>query len=264
MIKIFRKIRYDLMEKNKTGKYLKYAIGEIILVVIGIMVALQINNWKEAKIDLKEEITILKNIKKDVIADTLDVIFNIKYHKVFLESEKKLNAYIHGNENIKDSQINFLNSLGTPLFSILHQASFTNLQNNDLGTITNNDLKQDISRHYDFFVRVILTLENEMREYETYPTKLPYYLKYFTTDDGISVLSNEEINTNNYYNPNFERTSLKLIDSIGLKNDNAFKIVLTESIFFRQSQIQYYEDFLIRTNDIIEKIDNELNQLEDK
>ena len=47
MIKFFRKIRYDLMEKNKTGKYFKYAIGEIILVVIGILIALQINNWNE-------------------------------------------------------------------------------------------------------------------------------------------------------------------------------------------------------------------------
>ena len=44
MIKLFRKIRYDLMGKNKTGKYLTYAIGEIILVVIGILIALSINN----------------------------------------------------------------------------------------------------------------------------------------------------------------------------------------------------------------------------
>ena len=49
MRKIFRKIRYDLMKKNKTGKYLKYAIGEIVLVVIGILIALQINNWNENK-----------------------------------------------------------------------------------------------------------------------------------------------------------------------------------------------------------------------
>ena len=65
MIKFFRKIRYDLMEKNlparkgtaeqagKTGKYLKYAIGEIILVVLGILIALQINNWNEKQKDLK-------------------------------------------------------------------------------------------------------------------------------------------------------------------------------------------------------------------
>ncbi len=49
MIKFFRKIRYDLMEKNKTGKYLKYAIGEIILVVTGILIALQINNLNEQR-----------------------------------------------------------------------------------------------------------------------------------------------------------------------------------------------------------------------
>jgi hypothetical protein len=56
MIKFFRKFRQNLLLENKTGKpalpagrYFKYAIGEIILVVIGILIALQINNWNEAK-----------------------------------------------------------------------------------------------------------------------------------------------------------------------------------------------------------------------
>jgi len=66
MIKFFRKIRYDLMEKNKTGKYLKYAIGEIVLVVIGILIALQINNWNEArKQNLKQSIY-LSGLKTDL------------------------------------------------------------------------------------------------------------------------------------------------------------------------------------------------------
>jgi hypothetical protein len=47
MIKFFRKIRQNLLMENKTSKYFKYAIGEIILVVIGILIALQINNWNE-------------------------------------------------------------------------------------------------------------------------------------------------------------------------------------------------------------------------
>jgi len=262
MIKFYRKIRQRLLTENKFGKYLTYAIGEIILVVIGILIALQVNNYKESKKDLKQEITILKNIRKDIISDTLDVTFNIKYHKVFLESEKKINAYINGNQNISESEVDFINSLGSPLFSMLHQASFTNLQNNDLGIITNNELKQEISRHYDFFVRVILTLENDKREYETYPAKLPFYLKYFSTDDSKNVLSNEELNSNSYYNPNFERTDLILINPEGLKKNSAFKIILAESIFFRQTKIQYYEDFLIRTKELIEEIDNELQQLE--
>ena len=66
MIKFFRKIRYDLMEKNKTGKYFKYAIGEIILVVIGILIALQINNWNEIRKQRDKELHYLVNIKKDL------------------------------------------------------------------------------------------------------------------------------------------------------------------------------------------------------
>lgn len=49
MIKFFRKIRQNLLSEGKTGKYLKYAIGEIVLVVIGILIALQINNWNEQR-----------------------------------------------------------------------------------------------------------------------------------------------------------------------------------------------------------------------
>ena len=68
MIKFFRKIRYDLMEKNKTGKYLKYAIGEIILVVIGILIALYINNWNNNQNNLNKSnefaIRLLKEVEK--------------------------------------------------------------------------------------------------------------------------------------------------------------------------------------------------------
>jgi hypothetical protein len=70
MIKFFRKIRQNLLMENKTGKYLKYAIGEILLVVIGILFALQINNWnnnknEKAEIEnyytkIHEEITIIQ------------------------------------------------------------------------------------------------------------------------------------------------------------------------------------------------------------
>ena len=49
MIKIFTRIRQNLLSEGNTGKYLKYALGEIILVVIGILIALQINNWNEAQ-----------------------------------------------------------------------------------------------------------------------------------------------------------------------------------------------------------------------
>ena len=65
MIKFFRKIRQNLLSEGKTGKYFKYAIGEIVLVVIGILIALQINNWNTNRIERKEELQILKSLKDD-------------------------------------------------------------------------------------------------------------------------------------------------------------------------------------------------------
>ena len=49
MIKFFRKIRHQLLSENRVSKYILYAIGEIVLVVVGILIALQINNWNENK-----------------------------------------------------------------------------------------------------------------------------------------------------------------------------------------------------------------------
>ncbi|WP_052467035.1 DUF6090 family protein [Psychroserpens damuponensis] len=78
MIKFFRKIRYDLMEKNKTTQYFKYAIGEIVLVVIGILIALQINTWNENRKNSQYEQNYLQRILKDLHKDQteLEMHFN--------------------------------------------------------------------------------------------------------------------------------------------------------------------------------------------
>ena len=86
MIKFFRKIRYDLMEKNKTGKYLKYAIGEIALVVIGILIALSLNNWKEDLDNRGEEMRILSGLKQEFEVNLAEVNRNIKLNTSTVES----------------------------------------------------------------------------------------------------------------------------------------------------------------------------------
>jgi len=66
MIKFFRRIRQKQVSEGKTGAYLKYAIGEIILVVIGILIALSISNWNEERKIKKAEIGILQNLKTEL------------------------------------------------------------------------------------------------------------------------------------------------------------------------------------------------------
>jgi hypothetical protein len=66
MINFFRKSRKNLLSAGKTGKYLTYAIGEIVLVVIGILIALSINNWNEDRKSRKQEVRYLKNLQTDI------------------------------------------------------------------------------------------------------------------------------------------------------------------------------------------------------
>jgi hypothetical protein len=69
MIQIFRKIRQNLIASGNTGKYIKYAIGEIVLVVIGILIALQINNWNEQQNERKIEKQYMQNMLEDLRDD---------------------------------------------------------------------------------------------------------------------------------------------------------------------------------------------------
>jgi type II secretory pathway pseudopilin PulG len=66
MIKLFRKTRQSLLNEGKTTKYFKYAIGEIVLVVIGILIALQINNWNENRQKNNQEQMIMINLKEEL------------------------------------------------------------------------------------------------------------------------------------------------------------------------------------------------------
>ena len=66
MLRFFSKTRYKLTAENKVGKYLRYAIGEILLVVIGILIALQVNNWNEHQKQKKKETIDLQNLSIDL------------------------------------------------------------------------------------------------------------------------------------------------------------------------------------------------------
>ena len=113
MIQFFRKIRQNLLSEGKTGKYLKYALGEILLVVIGILIALQLNNTKEnwQKEKLRQELFI--ELRTSMAEDTS-----------FLNVEKKRlkSAYISAmrlKQAIKED-LPYTESLDTSLAHILH------------------------------------------------------------------------------------------------------------------------------------------------
>ena len=103
MIKFFRKVRQNLLMENKTGKYFKYAIGEIILVIIGILIALQINNWKNYKTERETEKIILHEIQANLEYDFNDFEDNITHLKDKRTSSNALLKAIDNNSIYHDS-----------------------------------------------------------------------------------------------------------------------------------------------------------------
>jgi hypothetical protein len=86
MIKFFRHIRKSLLNEGKTSKYFKYAIGEIVLVVIGILIALQINNWNENNKNQKEVTFQLSKLRDNLISDKAQIEKLISMDSVHIEN----------------------------------------------------------------------------------------------------------------------------------------------------------------------------------
>lgn len=85
MIKVFRNIRKKLINVGKTSKYLKYAIGEIFLVVIGILIALQVSTWNEQRKLDKQETLYLSRLLQDAKSDIF--IFNSEIERLEKNNE---------------------------------------------------------------------------------------------------------------------------------------------------------------------------------
>lgn len=102
MIKFFRKIRKRLLAQSRFSKYLLYAIGEIILVVIGILIALSINNWNQERIEHKETKVLLRNLSLDIEEN----INNLKDQQNLFEIRKDWADFILktiDDQKVKDS-----------------------------------------------------------------------------------------------------------------------------------------------------------------
>ena len=251
-----------MADDNRPLKYMRYAVGEIVLVVIGILIALSINNWNEQRLDRIQEIIILKNIKKDLSQDTLDMNFNIEQHKKILNNEKKLLDFMMSNHLEPIDNINYSDALGFALLIELHESTYNNIQNNDLGILTNNSLNRKIARFYDFYAEALLKVENSELKFNFYASKKQFFKKHFKLDKKSYVLDSIINTTEDYYNPGTSKREIEILDFERLKNDEPFKIELNESIFIRKFKIDFYINNKKNIAELITAINEELKSFE--
>jgi len=150
MIKFFRKIRQQLLAENKTGKYLKYAIGEVLLVVIGILIALQINNWNQTRLNRSFEVTMLREIKSSLEQD-----FN--YYDGFKsrverkrQGIQELLAMIASNKTYPDTVLlESYNKMTWGNLFVINKGGYEGIKSVGLDKISNDSLRRKIIKIYE-------------------------------------------------------------------------------------------------------------------
>jgi hypothetical protein len=150
MLRFFSQIRQRLLTDNKVSKYLLYAVGEILLVVIGILIALQVDNWNETRKDRKRGHNYLERIQTDVQKDA--AILNHKSNLANLLSNQYLDmiAEMHKTQVNKEDFIRLMNSSELNVDElILTDVAYSELVNTgNMSLILNSVLKDQISEYY--------------------------------------------------------------------------------------------------------------------
>ncbi|BAO77268.1 DUF6090 family protein [Winogradskyella sp. PG-2] len=181
MIKFFRNIRQNLLSKGKTGKYFKYAIGEIILVVIGILIALQINNWNQNRIERKKESNYIENINKEFKLNRAQLDSVTFYHyKVYINATKILNLMpIDINTINKDSLSIYISETFNHYTFNPQQSSVNSLTNTStFETISNLELRRLLQK-WDELVKDYKEEELLFRNY-SFDNFIPYISKHIS------------------------------------------------------------------------------------
>jgi len=170
MIKFFRKIRQNLLSEGNTGKYFKYAIGEIILVVIGILIALSINNWNQNRLNKDLESLYYNRLLEDVKEEKLIIEAVVNYSKKVSAHAKKAIAVLENSSNANTNPIeNLIDLYQASQYTDPYSASSTYkelIASGQINLIQNGNLKTALIRYYDINWSETGTfkLENKYRE----------------------------------------------------------------------------------------------------
>ncbi|WP_223033036.1 DUF6090 family protein [Hanstruepera marina] len=158
MIKFFRRIRQSLILENKTGKYFKYAIGEIVLVVIGILIALQINAMYNTSQNNKLKQVYVKNLISDLTKDTIQLNARLKVNEnSYLKHSDSLLAIITKTTTTVEDVKNMGQTAG-----LIGLRTMNTYNTNTLNILTSTG---NIDLFEDFVIQEIMEL-NRLQEYE--------------------------------------------------------------------------------------------------
>ena len=254
MIKFFRQIRGSLINQNKIGKYFKYAIGEIILVVIGILIALQINTWNQQRIQNNEEQVALKNLSQD---------FNYNHRaldSILAETQSNVEAQFillnhTGNKSKAISRSEFNTSLNklADINEYYPRNGYLDdlISSGNLGIIKNQKLRNKLSSWHPIY-NFIKSREIELEKGRDRVTNMIIKQGSWLNADAVST--DEVVQNNTFPKSGFD------IDNRNLLNELEFENNTENTIYQNDKLIQSHRKGLLLIAEILELLEKEIKK----
>jgi hypothetical protein len=255
MIKFFRKIRQKMLTENKFIKYLLYAVGEIILVVVGILIALAINNNNEARKTKIKELNYLIGIKSDLYLNLSELKAYVTTRETSVNSAETILEFSTEKKEIDPEKFNFHN-LNVQIWYPFNKNdnTFQELINSGNLAIVSNDSIKNTLLNMDLAYKKIDFIENHMRhDFENYI--YPIYFSITNLKSDISNYTFQVSQGTEGVRKELSQEKVKLLlDNQTLLNG----FVL--SIFNNNQLIIEYNDMILMTEKLISSINSEFEK----
>jgi hypothetical protein len=241
--------------KNQTSKYFKYAIGEIVLVVIGILIALQINNWNENRKQKKQEVQILMEIKSDLFQTKNHVLETVSEHKEVLGLAQYLLNAIYDKAPYSDSIYGAFSKAGIDYEVVPKTSGFENLKTIGLNTISDDSLRIAITNIFQLsFTRLQNDFQIKNQEFDLSSTMFPYQKNYFVVDFSKPRKRAQK------YSDTLNTFGLKIKDYQHFLNDEELFKVIQLSMYTRSRIIERQMNVVEEIDKVVELIEQELEK----
>jgi len=190
MLKFFRKIRQKMLTENKFRKYFLYAIGEVILVVIGILIAFQINNWNAHNLLIEKEINHLIGIEND-LKTNVEIFENLidKESRIIEQIDLLLNAIDEKAPYTIDFSLNLQQVKGIEEIEII-STGFNSLSAFDIDNIRSDSLRSEIVLLFDHSYPNQQSLFHDLGRMHHESLVIPMMLKHFTNGESSRPIPN--------------------------------------------------------------------------
>ena len=250
MIKFFRNIRKALLAENKFSKYLIYAVGEIVLVVIGILIALQINNTNNEKLERDREVKYLTNIKIDLLKDIESLEYNIDFRQKKTLGIEKLISQINGQpiDDLSETTFNVINTLWQERFQPSNVTYNDLVSSGNMNLISNDSIKVYLFELSLLYQENLFGIEHETAEYDENISKSIF--KYVDVERMKPVFLKEKT---------IEQVNISEEDFKALFESLEYKNGCVVAKWTSEAMIELYQKIKNKSEHLIELIDTELN-----